>query len=142
MSNKSTRIVLFEKYSIRAIYYNALLQEIDNSTVFVLPKYPNHVFYIDSNVRIKFVIEDEKKLFVRLAVIKRIKRRFDIYPFLSIKMVKEIIKEEISLYLKKGRLEFITSLNYRFLSSMDDMEEEMYDFMDENKKLDYSDEPF
>ena len=129
MSNKSTRIVLFEKYSIRAIYYNALLQEIDNSTVFVLPKYPNHVFYIDSNIRIKFVIEDNVKLLVRLAVIKRIKRRFNIYPYLNIRTVKEIISEEISMYLKKGRLEFITSLDYRFLSSMDDMENEIISFI-------------
>ena len=129
MSDKSTRIVLFEKYSIRAVYYNALLQEIDNSTVFVLPKYPNHVFYIDSNIRIKFVIEDNVKLLVRLAVIKRIKRRFNIYPYLNIRTVKEIISEEISMYLKKGRLEFITSLDYRFLSSMDDMENEIISFI-------------
>ena len=125
MSNKSTRIVLFEKYSIRAIYYNALLQEIDSSAIFVLPRYPYHVFYTDSNFRIKFVIEDNAKLFVRLAVIKRIKRRFNIYPYLNIRTVKEIISEEISMYLKKGRLEFITSLDYRFLSSMDDMENEI-----------------
>ena len=108
MSNKSTRIVLFEKYNLRTVYYNALLQEIDSSAIFVLPRYPYHVFYTDSNFRIKFVIEDNAKLFVRLAVIKRIKRRFNIYPYLNIRTVKEIISEEISMYLKKGRLEFIT----------------------------------
>ena len=122
--DKSSRVVLFEKFCLRTAISSILLQQIYECDCVRLPNYNRWLIFSDSKFRIKFLLEDGFRLFIRSDVTKLIKNELNLssHPLI---IIKDIVSKEICLKFESEKLHHVNILGLAIIPDLEILEERL-----------------